>query len=250
MRGKSKTGDLYFYYFCQGRMRRTCGLPCLPVERVETAVLDNYATVTLSSELRDQIADRVNETLLSSADQGAALRAKVSTQLARLSAQEDRLLDLVGDDWPQDKIATRLRSIRDERSRLARQLDDTRATNLDAAAETLTYLLDLLADPHELYRHSSKRACQVLNQAFFTKIYFDADQDGPYVAADELAETIAGLVDLTGRENKNGGTAQPGIAAVVSSSKNSMVELRRFELLTPSMRTRCATRLRHSPPAP
>jgi hypothetical protein len=214
-------------------------------------VLDNYATVTLPSELRDQIADRVNETLLSSADQGATLRAKVSAQLAKLSAQEDRFLDLVGDtDWPQDKIAARLWSIRDERSRLARQLDDTRATNIDAAAETLTYLLDLLADPHELYRHASKRARQVLNQAFFTKIHFDAGRDGPYVAADELAETIAGLVDLTGRESKNGGAAQPGIAAVPSSSKNSMVELWGFEPQTPSMRTRCATRLRHSPPAP
>jgi hypothetical protein len=31
------------------------------------------------------------------------------------------------------------------------------------------------------------------------------------------------------------------------SSKATMVELRGFEPLTPSMRTRCATRLRHSP---
>jgi hypothetical protein len=199
MRGKSKTGALYFYYFCQGRMRHTCDLPYLPVERVETAVLDNYATVTLSSEVRDQIADRVSETLLSSADKSAELRARVSALLAKLSAQEDRFLDLVGDtDWPRDKIAARLRSIRDERSRLARQLDDVQTTNIDTAAETLSYLLDLLADPRELYWHASKRARQVLNQAFFTKTYFDADDDGPYVAADQLAATIATLVDLVG----------------------------------------------------
>jgi site-specific DNA recombinase len=258
MRGKSKTGALYFYYFCQGRMRHTCDLPYLPVERVEAAVLDNYATVTLPSDLRDQIADRVNETLLSSADQSAALRARVSAELAKLSAQEDRFLDLVGDtDWPQEKIAARLRSIRDERSRLARQLDDTRATNIDTAAETLSYLLDLLADPRELYRHASKRARQVLNQAFFTKIYFDADTDGPYVAADELAGTIATLVELIGRpahgrarKSENGGNAAVTSLADPSSSKNSMVELWGFEPQTPSMRTRCATRLRHSPPAP
>jgi hypothetical protein len=39
--------------------------------------------------------------------------------------------------------------------------------------------LDLLSGPHALYRHASKRARQVLNQAFFTKIYFDAGNDAP-----------------------------------------------------------------------
>jgi len=52
MRGKSRTGELYFYYFCRGRSDRTCDLPYLPVHRVETAVLDNYATVTLPADLR------------------------------------------------------------------------------------------------------------------------------------------------------------------------------------------------------
>jgi hypothetical protein len=40
-------------------------------------------------------------------------------------------------------------------------------------------------------------------------------------------------------------TSGKGLSPAIFSS--CLVELRRFELLTPSMRTRCATRLRHSP---
>ena len=120
MRGKSHTGDLHFYYFCRGRQQHACDLPYLLVARVETAVIDNYATIMLPTDLRDRIAARVDEALSESADTSAELRARTKAQLASLGQQEDRFLDLVGDpDWPQDKIAARLRKICDERGRLA-----------------------------------------------------------------------------------------------------------------------------------
>lgn len=98
------------------------------------------------------------------------LRARVSAQLAKLSEQADRLLDLIGeDDWPQEKIAARLRKIRDERARLVRQLDDTETPRLDAAEPCRTPM-DLLADPLEQYRLASTRARRLLNHSFFIKI--------------------------------------------------------------------------------
>jgi site-specific DNA recombinase len=124
----------------------------------------------------------------------------VDAQLAKLNQQEDRFLDLVGDpDWPQDKIAVRLRTVRDERDRLTRQLDNTQLPTLETARDTLVFLLDLLAEPHDLYRRSSAKARRVLNQAFFTRIYLDADDDGSYVASDELTEIIEPLVDVARR---------------------------------------------------
>jgi len=36
----------------------------------------------------------------------------------------------------------------------------------------------------------------VLNQAFFQHLYLDADDDGPYVASDELAAVVAPIVDV------------------------------------------------------
>lgn len=121
MRGKSHTGSLYFYYFCQGRQKHLCDLPYLPTAKVEAAMIDNYATVMLPADLSTRIAKRVGEVLGQSATTRGEIQQRVKAQLAKLNTQEDRFLDLVGDaDWPQDKIAQRLRAIRDERSKLAR----------------------------------------------------------------------------------------------------------------------------------
>jgi site-specific DNA recombinase len=64
--------------------------------------------------------------------------------------------------------------------------------------------LDLIGDdgwPQEkivarLRAIRDKRARRVLNQAFFRRLYLDADDDGPYVASDDLTDTVAPLVDV------------------------------------------------------
>jgi hypothetical protein len=138
------------------------------------------------------------------------------------------------------------------RSRLARQLDETEETQLDEAGETLAYLLDLLADPRELYRQAGKSGRRALNQALFVKIFLDADGDGPYVARDELAAMVAPLVDVArhpgderGAVLSDGatGTGQLLRAALADagSSKPPMVELRGLEPLTPTLPVWCAT---------
>jgi site-specific DNA recombinase len=86
---------------------------------------------------------------------------------------------------PQEKIAARPRKIRDERARLARQVDGDQLPRLDTARDALSYLLDVFSDPQELYRPAITRARLVLNQAIFVKLYLDSDEDGPYVASDE-----------------------------------------------------------------
>ncbi|GAA0532658.1 hypothetical protein GCM10010172_11810 [Paractinoplanes ferrugineus] len=222
MRGKSKTGDLHFYYFCRGRQLHSCDLPYLPIAKTEEAVLDNYGTVALPADLRKRITDLIEEAMIGSAEAQAEVKARVTTRLRELNKKEDQLLDLIGDpDWPQDKIAARLRDIRDERNRLSRQLDDDQADRLDAARETLMYLLGLLEDPRELYRQAGKRARRVLNEAFFAKQYLDTDDSGPYVASDDLAELIEPLVNHARNES---GAAHLGGAAA-GSSKNPLVEV-------------------------
>ncbi|BCJ44604.1 recombinase [Actinoplanes ianthinogenes] len=229
MRGKSHTGDLHFYYFCRGRQQHACDLPYLPVARVETAVVDNYATIMLPADLRDDLSSRIGEVLSESAGTSAELRSRIKDQLKTLDRQEDRFLDLVGDpDWPQDKIGARLRRIRDERDRLARQLDDSDTPRLDTAGETMLYLLDLLADPQELYRRCKQQGRRVLNQAFFAKVYFDHDEDGPFVAADELSDLVLPLVKEA--RNDSGGAMGAAAAgepspALAGSSSPPLVEV-------------------------
>ena len=113
MRGKSKTGNLHSYYFCLGRHAtpatfRTCISPASRTRSWTTT----YSTITLPSILRDQIRARMDAVLTDSAGLNADLCARVAEQLAALNSQEDQFLDLVGNaDWPQDKIAARLRKI-------------------------------------------------------------------------------------------------------------------------------------------
>ena len=84
------------------------------------------------------------------------------------------------------------------------------------------------AEAQELYLRASQRGRQVLNQALFAKVFCDADDNGPYVAADELSDLVLSLV--TEARNESGGTdgAAAGdllTPAAAGSSKPSLVEV-------------------------
>jgi len=245
-RGKSHTGELYFYYFCRGRRDRSCDLPYLPVALVESAVLDNYATVTLPAEVRDRIAARIDEAVTDWAQTRTELRTRTKAQLAKLSAQENRLLDLLDDpDWPREKIAERLRTIRQDRERLTRTLEQDRddaATSLGHV--TLIYVLELLSDPMRLYREAGTRARVAINRAFFARLHLDAEEETVFVAADELTDPIAPLVSVVrdphtakrDAHDESGGTTQASDTAAMAdmvrtalygagSDKASLVEV-------------------------
>ncbi|MCM4080864.1 zinc ribbon domain-containing protein [Paractinoplanes hotanensis] len=55
IRGKSKAGALHFYYICRSRQLYSADLPYLPIAKMETAVLDIYATVAVPADLRTPI---------------------------------------------------------------------------------------------------------------------------------------------------------------------------------------------------
>jgi site-specific DNA recombinase len=90
-------------------------------------------------------------------------------------------------DWPKEKLAAKMRGIRDEKARVRERL--TTAENpVDSGYEVLETVLRLLENPLELYRTAKQRTRKVLNKAIFGKLYVDADEQGPFVAADELNE--------------------------------------------------------------
>jgi site-specific DNA recombinase len=147
-------------------------------------------------------------------------------------------------------------------NRLQHQLAHTENPDLDTGRVALATLLDLLTHPDELYRLANKRARRILNQALFTRAYIDVDDTGPAVTHNEPTEPSAPLLGAyTATKNDSGDTAQADDTAADQqpstllhtalagqcSSNAPWVELRGFEPLTPSMRTRCATGLRYSP---
>ena len=267
--GRSKTGEQYLYYVCRGRQGHECDLPYLPVAKMEQLVTAHYVTVPIPAALRARIRSLANEALGDASALSHNLRAETERRLKELDDKEDAHLDLIGDpDWPQDKLRERLREIRRQQATLRNQLR-TPTANLHDGHATLLATLDLLERPQELYVAASDDVRRVLNTAVFDKLKVDHSDDGPFVSGDELKEPFETVVTYNRRQStlytrqnsKNG--AQTELSAVPSnlslvdlldsalrersSSKPSMVELRGFEPLTFSLRTRRATNCATAP---
>ena len=265
-----KKGRVYFYYICRGVQEHVCDLPALPVWKVERAVAAHYVHAELPADKRTALATLALEAAQDGKETGAELRAQLTRRLAELDKQEDRYLDLIGDpEWPQDKLKARLQATRTDMAKLRRQLEDT-GSELDTGRDVILTGLQLLEHPEELYRQLSQRAQKVLNQAMFSRLYVDF-LEAPYVASDELTEPFttilyarrdtsltdvvdAVLAQQNGTLRVEDAVLDETLADLLdsslvgqSASRAAMVDLRGFEPLTPSMRTRCATRLRYRP---
>jgi site-specific DNA recombinase len=129
-------------------------------------------------------------------------------------------------------------------------------TNLEACIAHLN-------DCHAAYLHAPPTVRRQLNQAFFDKIYVDEDGTIRFGIAEPFAllldpqvrsaaVTAASVTPPPTDLRKSPQTVNSTINCgghrfSKGLNKTTMVELRGFEPLAPSMRTRCATGLRHSP---
>ncbi len=255
MPGKGKSGEVYFYYICRGRQTRACDLPYMHVNKIERIVENHYATVRLSDDFRSQLRTMMEATRGGASATAKRLRDQLARQLSKLDLQEDRYLDLVGDpDWPKEKLSVKMRNLRDERVRLQERL--AQADNpIGSGYEVLDLTLRLLADPLALYRTAKTQSRKVLNKAIFSKLYVDADEQGPYVASDELNEPFeavlyarreSGFSEALERQErtrlKAGTSVDQTLATLLNtalgakcSSKDAMVELWGFEPQTSCM---------------
>jgi site-specific DNA recombinase len=197
MRGKSKTGQLYFYYVCRGRQDKSCDLPYLRAVSVQDAVAAHYRTVGLPAELRQRLSDAFDAALKANDGQDAKAKILLRRRLTELERQEDRYIDAIADpDYPKDKITSKLRDIRDERARLHARLNDTEK-ELEAAHRNLRAVLDYLDDPYSLYERCSAAMKAKLNRLFFDRLWIDVREDnGTYVADDRLTPPFATVVYL------------------------------------------------------
>ena len=262
----SKTGEIYFYFICRGVQERDCDLPALPVAKVERAVIDHYTLVSIPERHRETLTAIATAVTADSGEATARLRESLRNQLAELDTQEDRWLDLIGDpEWPQQKIKARLQAVRESKQRITHQLETT-TDDLEPGRVVLTTALDLLDRPRDLYDAATDDDRKALNKAIFNRLYVDSTDRRPHTTTDALKEPFGSLV-LATRTVQADGDSGPlsgpqdaadeatkhlgGLLALCfegqSASKAAMVELRGFEPLTPSMRTRCATGLRYSP---
>lgn len=188
-------GGHYRYFFCRGRQdHQGCTAPFLPVEDVEEAIAQHYATLRFDADLIEKVTASVKEVL---ADEHAATRLardQARTELARLDVREENLLDLAADgDLPQAKIRQRLRDIEAQRAAI-RATEERASTELAAGAELVDTVLALLSNPEHLYRRSTDAGRRMLDQAIFKRLYLTGE-----AVRDDLREPFASFVSV-GRE--------------------------------------------------
>ncbi len=123
---------------------------------------------------------------------------------------------------------------------------------------TLNAVLDLVLSCGRAYRLSEAKGRRDYNQAFFEGLFLDTEDNEPRPVVAKVTRTPVlralqghrpeGLIEAVDQEQqRRQGQAPDGVDRVSVSNYELVVELRGFEPLTPSMRTRCATGLRHSP---
>ncbi len=255
---RNRWGNEYPYLVCSGRTRKItdCQRQAMPVELIEELIEDEYRTIALSPQLRDDIEELVLEDFDTLQKAAAGERQQMEQQRIELTAQRQKLLDAhYAGAVPLDLLKTEQDRIAGQLMRIQEQLADADA-NYEQARSMLADTLDLTRDCHAAYLEAKDSTRRLFNQAFFAKIYIDEDDEtrertvrvdynSPF--DDLLSRLVPAHVhhELDGkttahREDPMGGSSgcTPDIAEVQSSHTSTLVDLTGLEPATSSMRPR------------
>ena len=264
---KNRWGTTYTYLTCSGRKRKTtpCQRQAMHAETVEELIEDEYRTIALTPELRDSVENLILEDFDTLQAASAGERKTLDQQRVELTAQRQKLLDAhYAGAIPIDLLKAEQERIGGQLSRIQEQLA-TADANFEEARAVLADTLDLTRDCHAAYLEADENTRRLFNQAFFTKIYIDEDEetrertvrvDYNQPFDDLLSRLVPAHVHRqietekqTSRpETRTGGDAfTSGVAQGQGCPPSTLVELRGFEPLTFSLRTRRATNCATAP---
>ena len=269
---KSHSGTVYPYFLCSGRQgkRNNCQQKAVLIYQLEQRVEDLYDRISMDGTFRNSVSDLLKDELRSArADakhQGAALKREVD----KLERQREKLLqahyagaiplDLLKSE--QDRIGTSLFT-------LNMQLAESQS-HTAALERNLEIALEMTVDCAMAYRAAPPQIRKQFNQVFFERILVNPD----LTLNSQMSEPFAGLLspaakalpapiddrNTTQKTPQEGGLTcgkvdnpDPETTGVDASNnvncfdKTTMVELRGFEPLASSMRTKRATNCATAP---
>ncbi|MDQ1734155.1 MAG: site-specific recombinase [Pseudonocardiales bacterium] len=269
-----RRGGSYAYWLCLGRhkYKNGCDLPYLAEERVEQAVVAQWQ----SESLPQTTTDAIREGLLADLQDYAATTKAENQRLderihairrERFKWAEKAMEESVPRDiakQKQDELAAQLATAEEQLKRL-----DTAAGDHE---RLITAATELVANCARAYEEADDITRRAYNQAWFERICLDMTDPTTVVTAVTRTEVIDAIQTATVSAPRSTQTARDDdpepsartprndkgrgalgyrvLSRVRGSNVPCLVELRGFEPLAPSMRTRCATRLRHSPQPP
>ncbi len=178
-KARNRWGTEYLYLVCSGRTRKItdCQRQAMAAELIEELIEEEYRSIALSPELRDDIEDLVLEDFDRLRETSEEDRKRMELLRVELGAQRQKLLDahyagaipidLLKSE--QDRIATQLSRIHEQLTAVDADFEKARATLADT--------LDLTRDCYSAYLQANDNTRRLFNQAFFAKIYIDEDDE-------------------------------------------------------------------------
>jgi site-specific DNA recombinase len=265
---RNRYGVIYEYFICSGRHTRRNGCPqgAILIEEIERRVVDLYRATALSSSERDTVESILSNLLAATINEIQATNRKLQTEHSRLKDRQRKLLeahyanavplDLMRSE--QEQIGVQLVSIEERLSRGQLQVDDVH-TNL-------LFALNIAEVCFDAYQRAPSHVRRLMNQAFFTHIFVTDEGIRPEMTApmavvrhnslranlhqpsekfnDRIRMEIPQATDDNTVEYQE---PRPRFLSGRGSDNKYMVDPRRFELLTSSMRTRRATNCAKGP---
>ena len=264
-------GGVYPYFYCIGRAKKRtdCMFRHVLIDEVERKVELLWRRVHLPAERIAEIRNQASAELRHVYDRSQAELARQQRRLAALQHERAKAKEAYYAD------AMPLAEFRSEQRRISREEEEaeriTRQCQMERRdlEEALEEALSLMSNAYELYQRATPTIRRQLNQAVWGP--FTVHEDG--VRADlalpfgvlltpqqadggEAVEADTKTPPTNGAEMSEAVRFEPQFTENTNRAPSrergsnliNMVELRGFEPLTPSMRTRCATGLRHSPP--
>ena len=236
-RPRNHQGVAYDYFTCTGRRfkRNNCKRTAVLVHRVERSIEDSYRHASVTEDEAAQIKGVLGQVFDTLAEATSDEQKLLAGQRAKLEAEQVKLLQAhYADAIPIDLLKTEQDRIRASLQAITGRLD-TLETTFDKAKVGLDAILDLLTDIDEVYAKAEPSERRMLNRALFDRITID-DEDA---ATLQPKEAIQAILDVNPRPHNE--KTLPRDDAGQGSNVLLYVDLRRFELLTSSMRTRRAT---------
>lgn len=244
---KNSKGTIYPYFMCVGRHRKRTGCTrrAMHVYQVEELVVQHYSKVQLDETTRAALEGAI-------AEEFAILNAHAKLEVEGLTREKHDLLN------QRDKLlqahyagAVPLDQLKDEQDRIStaltqitNRLDAAQANYAEAQAE-LADCLDLASDCYTVYQQAPDSVRRLFNQAFFERIYITDEDEIDSAPAGTFAMILDPTTQSVARERQlvASGNIQTLARSFADEGLNLMrrVDLRGFEPLTSSMRTRRAT---------
>jgi site-specific DNA recombinase len=197
-------GGIYEYFVCPRNQRGECPQGYQPVDLVENAVEDHYATVSLTETERDEVRQAISNDL---GERVATAKQEIDRcrgVLREIREQERKLLTM----HYEDRITSELFDDEQARLRLRRQDAEALIARLNLSygdiAVTLDYALGIVGDDlHELYLRVDDSIRRLINQALFNALFVcdeaitDAELAGPFAELRDLRDAIHGVLRAT-----------------------------------------------------